>query len=271
MHSDDRFNIVNAQHMRLLSWWCHYSGFEVKSLDKDKLECYLDLVFPELISDPVVAAEHISSISHHYGGKFDLKISETKLVAPDCELVRYLRPLELQRLFEYKAYSPLNTIARMMFASGLKLVELLRMRVGDLDGDCQEVIIPDRRGELKSITIPPSIRGQLCRLIHKRSVYEHLFTLDGRRDRIGHPIVNRTFFKFMNEASSCLLLGRLNVALLRGTHIVYSMKNGKSPGYIKKDLGIRSNSVLVNYLELDTVNNESADIFNIFANKKKLF
>lgn len=72
-----------------------------------------------------------------------------------------------------------HTIACLLYGSGLRLIEALRLRVKDLDFDRNMIMVRDGKGEKdRVVPFPPSLREALCkqleyaRKIHERDLAE---------------------------------------------------------------------------------------------------
>jgi len=155
-------------------------------MGKDEIEGFLSFLAVKRNVAASTQSQALNAIVFLYRRVLDLP------VADDIAPVRSKKPVrlpvvlsqgEVVRLFEH--VSGLNSLmAKMMYGGGLRLMEVMRLRVKDVDFENGYLIVRDGKGENdRSTLLAPSVVGDLkAHLVTVRGIYDDDF-------RAGHANV----------------------------------------------------------------------------------
>jgi integron integrase len=109
-------------------------------------------------------------------GRTDLKVPGYRPAAGEPKLPVVLDRAELSSLFE-QLQPPARLCCQVMYGSGLRVMEVVRLRVHDLDPDRLSILVRDGKGSKQRITtlaesLLPELRRQLdrVRIFHEEDV-----------------------------------------------------------------------------------------------------
>lgn len=152
-----------------ISWVRHYILFHKKRHPRDMDVSEINAFITHLATEKNVAAstqnQAISAILFLYRHVLDLELDETALISirptKPKRLPTVLSKSEAQRTIA-KMDGVYRLMAQLMYGSGLRLMEVLRLRVKDLDFDNRQIIVRDGKGENDRVTVfPDSLREPL--------------------------------------------------------------------------------------------------------------
>ncbi len=141
--------------LRRYDLFCRKTQAEID--EPGSVEAFLDHLRDEEKLAPMSRTQALNALKFLYRHVFD-KPFEAK-VKPARKSERtpvVLTRNELETLFE-SMEPDLHLMCRVMYGSGLRLSELLELRVRDIDLDEQRIVVPDSRGEPKRSTPLPNV------------------------------------------------------------------------------------------------------------------
>jgi integron integrase len=102
----------------------------------------------------------LSAILFLYRNVLEIELDETGLIpirpAKPKRLPTVLSPTEAKKVIE-KMDGVYKIMAQIMYGSGLRLMEVMRLRVKDLDFEVRQIIVRDGKGENDRLTVFPSL------------------------------------------------------------------------------------------------------------------
>jgi len=163
-----------------ISWVRQYILFHKKRHPRDMGVEEINAFITHLAVKKDVAAstqnQAISAILFLYRHVLDLELDETALVPirpnKPKRLPTVLSKSEAQRTIA-KMDGVYRLMAQLMYGSGLRLMEVLRLRVKDLDFDNRQIIVRDGKGENDRVTVFPDILVEPLRTQLKAVKAEH--------------------------------------------------------------------------------------------------
>lgn len=185
---------------------------------------------------------HAAAIKRWYlethGQSLDCTIQVSRQQPPR---MRVLRREELQLIFGLSSNHICGLMLRMVFGSGLRLNEVTRLKVSDLDFVNRQIHIQDEQGNYSHTTLLPSnLELEICREKDGKPDDEHLFSL--RQDRRGRciPISRRTLQSFLAQIVRENNLGELSLHVLRDNFALHLLGQGVDHKYIASLMGFRN-------------------------------
>ena len=118
----------------------------------------------------------LSSILFLYRNVLDLQLDENALIplrpAKPKRVPIVLSPAEAKKVIAH-TQGLYRIMAQIMYGSGLRLMEVMRLRVKDLDFDNRQIIVRDGKGENDRVTIFPDLLLEPLRLQLKQVKLQH--------------------------------------------------------------------------------------------------
>jgi integron integrase len=147
-----------------ISWVRQFILYHKKRHPRDMGVAEINAFITHLVTNKNVAAstqnQAISSILFLYRNVLDLQLDETALI-PIRPTKPKRVPTVLSREEAKKVIESMDGVyrimAQIMYGSGLRLMEVMRLRVKDLDFANHQIIVRDGKGENDRITIFPDL------------------------------------------------------------------------------------------------------------------
>ena len=191
---------------------------------------------------------HVAAIKHYFAQQG--RSLNVDLTYPEArhEPVRVLSETELSRLFEGTRMHVCGLMLRLVYGSGLRLQEVTRILVGDIDYERGYVRV---RGDRDTVThtsiFPECLHYDVIRQGQGRKSDSILFSLREEADRRPLPVARRTVQHFLSGATARLNLGRITVQTLRDNFAIALLRRGIDPRYVASFMGYRSGRALARY------------------------
>lgn len=124
------------------------------------------------------------------------------------DVVRAKRPRRLPTVLSQREMNALlasmegvtGLMARLIYGSGLRLMECLRLRIKDLDIDRRELVIREGKGNKDRVTVlPASLASELGNHLHR---IKHLHDADRTEDRPGVALPHALERKYPNAGKT---------------------------------------------------------------------
>ncbi|MCB1327234.1 MAG: tyrosine-type recombinase/integrase [Spirochaetales bacterium] len=191
---------------------------------------------------------HVAAIKHYFARQgrslsVDLPYPEAR-----PEPVRVLAPAELTRLFDGTRMHVCGLMLRLVYGAGLRLQEVTRILVGDIDHERGYMRVRGDRDLVTHTTIfPDCLRYDVIRQGQGRASDAILFSLREQEGRGPLPVARRTVQHFLSGATARLKLGRITVQTLRDNFAIALLRRGIDPRYVASFMGYRSGRALGRY------------------------
>ena len=147
-----------------VSWVRQFILYHNKRHPREMGVAEINAFITHLVKDRNVAAstqnQAISSILFLYRNVLNLELDETALLplrpTKPKRVPTVLSPAEARRVIE-KMDGVYKIMAQIMYGGGLRLMEVMRLRVKDLDFANRQIIVRDGKGENDRITVFPDL------------------------------------------------------------------------------------------------------------------
>jgi len=181
---------------------------------------------------------------HHIAG---WKETDVEYVRPkkDKQLPRVLSPDEVKRLLGAVSFLKHKAIMYLTYSSGLRVGEVVRLRVQDVDPERKTLLIRQGKGKKDRITILSDAALELLRrYIASEKPDEWLFP---GQNRVGH-LTERTVQKaFEQSLIAAGISKRVSVHVLRHSFATHLLEGGTDLRYIQELLGHQSSRTTERY------------------------
>jgi len=163
-----------------LSWVRQYILYHNKRHPREMGPAEINDFITSLVNQRTVSAstqnQAISAILFLYRNVLQIKLDETRLVSIRPTKPKRI-PTVLSRDEAKKVIAGMDGIyklmAQIMYGSGLRLMEVLRLRVKDLDFANHQIIVRDGKGENDRLTMFPDVLLEPLRLHLKQVKAQH--------------------------------------------------------------------------------------------------
>lgn len=179
----------------------------------------------------------------------DWDIEELPRPKQEKKLIRILSQQEVGRLLETPSLLKHRTILYLFYATGIRISELVNLKLGDIDSDRLELFIRLGKGNKDRIVDIPS-----CVIPVLRSYYrlfkpkEYLFEGQSKtRKQYSKSSINKILSRARKTAN---ITKRLTPHTLRHCYATHHLENGTDLVYIKEQLGHKDISTTEKYLHL---------------------
>lgn len=165
----------------------------------------------------------------------------TKNENAESEGLRLLTLSELQKLFYHTRGHVCGLMLRLIYASGMRLHEAVRLRVGDLHFERNQILVRNDNDEYSHFTVlARSIEEDLRKAQLGKSEDDYLFSL--RSDPAGRdrPVSRRTVQHYLARAVEELGLEKITVQLLRDNFALHLIRKGVDHRRIMELMGYRN-------------------------------
>ena len=143
---------------------------------------------------------------------------------------------ELRRFFDELPNLKSKAIVFTMYAAGLRVGEVTKLKVGDIDADRGQILVRQAKGKKdRYVMLSPALLDVLHEYGRLERPYDWLFPAGHRRDR---PITPRTVQRIVKEAAKRAgIRRRVTPHMLRHSFATHLLEAGTDIRYIQKLLG----------------------------------
>jgi len=227
-------------------------GIFPEKSNPETIQLYVDCCYPDLIKHSSVFKIHLAAVrkwcNHQNFPDFSLKSPRL-----DPDPITILSVSQVREIFKEARNHPCSLMLRMIYESGVRLQEVTRIRIRDIDFEKMILSIKgDDRSPSRESCIPEDIKYDLIRLVHKRDENEFLFTLRIMENGSTAPISRRTLQQYLNRISERIGAGKINTQTLRDSYAVHMILEGYDLRLIMSRLGlknIRSMNRYIRYID----------------------
>ncbi len=155
--------------------------------------------------------------------------------------LRYLSEQDLDRLFIHTRMHVCGVMLRLTYAAGIRLNEVIRIRVEDMDFQTCFINLRDENDCLSHKTIlPDSMKYELIRQTNLKQKSDYLFSLRRTMGR-SSMVSRRTLQHFLSCAARELRMGRVTLQMLRDNFAMHLLEKGVDPRRIQRLMGFKNN------------------------------
>jgi integrase len=207
----------------------------------ESIQKYVDICFPELISGCAAFRVHFAAVRYWLSINHP-EVRELLIFPPiQNESIKILPLPELKNLFDQTRRHPCGLMLRMIYDCGIRLKEITRIRVEDVNYD--DMIIRLRNSEdlpSRSTRLPDDLKYDLMRLSNRKRPSAYLFSLREFRNGSPMPVSIRSLQQFLNRACSNLGMGGVRIQTIRDSYAVHMLERGYDPYLITRVMGFKS-------------------------------
>jgi len=241
--SENTIRAYQRELRRFESDFLHHFGREPAALDQLSIRKYLTEVCPATLQTQAKIRIHFAAINHWLKKSGVRMMKDVPLSGTESEKVRRLTPEELQTLFEATRSHTCGVMLRLLYSTGIRLSELVRIRVEDILFETRRIRMKDD-GVRDEIYFPQGIELELHRQIHRKKGEDFLFSL---KDSGKNHISPRTLQHFLSRISAKHSLGKITIQTLRDNFALGLIDSGMDPEIIARMMGYRSQRGLARY------------------------
>lgn len=221
-----------------------------------QIEAYMLEYCPGRIQTLPSWSIHLAAVKYWYhqvhGRKFPLAIPhpDLKRGAPQV-----LADDELGRIFEALRYHVCGLMIRLIFGTGIRLREVIGLRVGDTH--CKRKLLEIReRGENYFVSFPEHLQVDMMHAVYGKAPDDYVFSV--RRDRFGKPtpMSGRTLQLVLNRAVRELGLVDVTVQTLRDNFAIRFLQAGGDSKELQAVMGFRNVQSVSHYIRHLAVQSE---------------
>lgn len=157
---------------------------------------------------------------------------------------------DLQRLFDFTRPHICGLMARLIYATGIRLKEVVEIRVSDVDFGEQQIKVRRSRDEFdRAVYFPECLAPELQALARQRQTGDYLFSL--RRNTAGEvmPVSRRTLQIFLTNSSEKLELPKITAETLRMLYAMHLLRQGVDPRRLKDSMGFKNSQPIQRFVK----------------------
>ena len=224
-------------------------GYKPDNAEESKIRDYFSCCYPEYIQSLTSLSLHFSAVKYWFtqiqGKSFDEPFN-----LPDIEICspRILSRDELERLLFHTRNHTCGIMIKLIYASGFKLNEVIKIRVGDVDFTQHQIQLrngndsPERKGQF-----PGSIKYILMREAQKKIKTDYLFSLRLSPKGEYKPVSKRTVQNYLANSSVEINLGRITIQTLRDNFAIHLIQKGVDLKRVIEHMGYKNNRSVLRY------------------------
>ena len=153
---------------------------------------------------------------------------------------------ELRKLFTNSTDHVCGIMLRLIYGAGLRLNEIVRLRVEDLDFECMTISVQKGGGDTRLTIMPRSLRVPLMREISCKTPDAFVFSLKRNGSA---PISPRTLQHYLSQKIRELSTPRITLQSLRETFAVHMLEQGLDARLVRQLMGYAHERSLARYLD----------------------
>ncbi len=157
---------------------------------------------------------------------------------------------DLQRLFDYTRPHLCGLMARLIYASGIRLKEVVEIRVSDLDIEDLRITIRGSGDDLaRTVYFPECLKAEIAECLTEKTGEDFLFSL--RRSTTGEvlPVSRRTLQIFLTNSSERLKMSKITAETLRMLYALHLLKRGVDPRRLKETMGFKNFQPILRFVK----------------------
>ena len=244
-----------------------YFNKPMEEVTVDELRDYLYkyLLGERKLSDKTV--NHYNSVIRFvYEVTLDKVINKKQLPMRKLKKVVYkiLTKEELKRLFDCVDNYKFKTIFMLAYGSGLRIGEIVNLRVEDIDSKKMRIFVREGKGNKERYTILPKASLEMLRKYYKEergNKREKNLFFNGNGEPMNQYVIRTHFRKYRRKAK---LSEKVTVHTLRHNFATNLIENGATLIQVKELMGhsnIRSTMVYIHVANIDLEIESPLDVF----------
>lgn len=160
----------------------------------------------------------------------------------DARKNKHLVPGEdLHKLFKFTEYHPCGLMLRLVYGAGIRLIEVVNLRVQDVDFDESTILIPGRnKWPARLVYVPEILLEDLRSASEGKSQDDYLFSLREDRRGKGQPVTRRTLEIFLEGAVKKLRLRKITTEILRDNFGIHLLSSGVPQERLQEIMGFKN-------------------------------
>lgn len=227
-------------------------GNQPEKATDEQINAYILKCYPDLISSNSSLAIHYAAIKYWYNQTFQKNL-QLPVPYPSTHSApqRILEKEELDALFENTRNHICGIMIRLIYGSGIRLHEIVRIRVGDVNFEELRIQLRNEDDEISHSTIfPGSLKFDLMRETYGKSEADFLFSL--RKGSSGEyvPVSRRTLQHYLAKSAEALNLGKVTTQTLRDNFAIHLIQKGVNPKKLMKLMGYKNIRSVLRYTRL---------------------
>ena len=141
-------------------------------------------------------------------------------------------------------------MARLIYATGIRLKEVVEIRVEDIDSLDMSIQVRRDESEIDRIVYyPECLAFEIENLMQEKKGSDFLFSL--RRNHAGDimPVSRRTLQIFLTNSSEKLQLPKITAETLRMLYAMHLLRRGVDPRRLKKTMGFKNYQPILRFVK----------------------
>ncbi|MCB1308405.1 MAG: tyrosine-type recombinase/integrase [Leptospiraceae bacterium] len=224
-------------------------GMSAEDAPEDRLVEYLKALFESKNVSTALRVK-VAAIKRWYRDLHGKDLNFNQPLPPArTEPIRILSSQELETLFHHTRHHVCGLVIRLIYASGLRLQEVIQVRVNDVDLENLRITARNEKGEPSHSTIFSGVlRYDIMRQAHGKEPGDFLFSL--RRNGERGPMARRTIQSFLARAVDELgLEGKITAQTLRDNFAIHLLRQGIDLRHIMRTMGFKNMRSLDRYVD----------------------
>lgn len=161
-----------------------------------------------------------------------------------------IKQKDLQRLFDFTRPHICGLMARLIYATGIRLKEVVEIRVADVSFEEMRIKVRRTKDEFDRIVyFPECLKPEIEALFELRQPEDYLFSL--RRNSAGTvmPVSRRTLQIFLTNSSEKLELPKITAETLRMLYALHLLRQGVDPRRLKDTMGFKNSQPIQRFVK----------------------
>ena len=231
-------------------------GIDPEAANPEKIQSYLNSCYPSLIKHSSVFRIHVAAVRKWFSDRHGTLNLKSPRIDPDP--LKILSVPQVKKIFASVHSHPCSLMLRLIYESGIRLQEVIKIRIKDVDFEKMTVFVQENESSIvRSSRIPDTIKYDLMRLAHKRDEEEFIFSLRSMKNGSTAPISRRTLQEFLNRISERNGIGRVSIQTLRDSYAIHMIQAGYDLRLIMTQMGLKNIRSMNRYLRyLDSCHTE---------------
>ncbi len=148
---------------------------------------------------------------------------------------------ELHKLFKYTEYHPCGLMLRLVYGAGIRLIEVVNLRVQDVDFEESTIVIPGRnKWPARLVYVPEVLLEALRAASEGKAKEDYLFSLREDNKGKGQPVTRRTLEIFLEGAVKELRLRKITTEILRDNFGIHLLSSGVPQERLQEIMGFKN-------------------------------
>lgn len=148
---------------------------------------------------------------------------------------------DLQKLFKFTEYHPCGLMLRLVYGGGIRLIEVVNLRVQDVDFEESTILIPGRnKWPARLVYVPEVLLEDLRSASEDKAQDDFLFSLREDHRGKGQPVTRRTLEIFLEGAVKKLRLRKITTEILRDNFGIHLLSSGVPQERLQEIMGFKN-------------------------------